>query len=226
MSGTWDRGGKSDAAPVVDDDELWIGSAMGGRLEATLHGKSEYLPLFRDHRTAGHWFPKSMYITRFMESGFRTLADYEEDIDVTTGAPGVTIESDSLGMWKENVIPFRGQGGDDQKNNAVWIGWNNRIAGPDTTKMGRPASYTLTLADSLVNAWRVSDKGALYSKRAMGEDVVAVMEEPTRNAFTVSLLYVDVPSTVSRATGLVVPMPTSPPPLTRIRSVPAVLMAT
>lgn len=158
-------------ALVPIEDQRQMGKlVISGFLEATLHGKSEYLPMFRDHRTAGHWFPKSMYTTRFMESGFRTVADYEEDIDVTTGAPGVTIASDSLGTWKESVIPFRGQGGDDQKNNAVWIGWNNRIAGPDTTKMGRPASYTLTLADSLVKAWNVTEKGALYLSVAPTKD--------------------------------------------------------
>ena len=131
-------------------------------LEATLHGKSEYLPMFRDHRTAGHWFPKTLYTTRFQESGYHAVAEYEGDVDLTTGARGVTIDSDSLGTWRENVIPFRGQGTDDQRNNAVWIGWNNRIAGPDTTKMGRPASYTLTLSDSLMKAWAITDKGAVY----------------------------------------------------------------
>ncbi len=131
-------------------------------LEATLNGKSEYLPMFRDHRTAGHWFPKTMYTTRFQESGYRAVAEYEGDIDLASGAPGVTIDSDSLASWKENVIPFRGRGTDDQRTNAAWIGWNNRIAGPDTLKMGRPASYTLTLSDSLVKAWKITANGAVY----------------------------------------------------------------
>ncbi len=158
-------------ALVPIEDQRQMGKlVISGFLEATLHGKSEYLPMFRDHRTAGHWFPKTMYTTRFMESGVRSVADYEEDVDVTTGAPGVTIESDSLATWKENEIPFRSQGGDGQKNNAVWIGWNNRIAGPDTTKMGRPASYTITLADSVVKAWNVTDKGALYLSVAPTKD--------------------------------------------------------
>jgi len=159
------------AALVPIEDQRQMGKlVISGFLEATLHGKSEYLPMFRDHRTAGHWFPKSMYTTRFMENGFRTVADYEEDIDVTTGAPSVTIETDSLATWKENVIPFRGMGTDDQRNNAVWIGWNNRIAGPDTTKMGRPASYTLTIADSLVKSWNVTAKGVLYLSLAPTKD--------------------------------------------------------
>ena len=61
-------------------------------------------------------------------------------------------------------------GTDDQRNNAVWIGWNNRIAGPDTTKMGRPASYTLTIADSLVKSWNVTDKGVLHLSVAPTKD--------------------------------------------------------
>ena len=75
-------------------------------LEATLNGKREYLPMFRDHRTAGHWFPKTMYITRFQESGYTPLAEYDEDVDVTTGSvPGVTLMGDSLGTWKEATLP-------------------------------------------------------------------------------------------------------------------------
>jgi len=30
VPGSWDMGGKTDRAPVVDNDELWIGAAMGG----------------------------------------------------------------------------------------------------------------------------------------------------------------------------------------------------
>ena len=28
--GKWDMGGATDRAPTVDDDELWIGSSLGG----------------------------------------------------------------------------------------------------------------------------------------------------------------------------------------------------
>jgi hypothetical protein len=31
VKGAWDMGGQTDAAPVVDDDELWIGSSMNGK---------------------------------------------------------------------------------------------------------------------------------------------------------------------------------------------------
>jgi len=47
VKGTWDMGGKSDAAPVVDDDDLWIGSAMGGKMDSTLNGQINEVAIYR-----------------------------------------------------------------------------------------------------------------------------------------------------------------------------------
>jgi hypothetical protein len=90
-----------------------------------------------------------MYTTRFETNTFRPLATFEEDIDLATGGAGVTIAADSLATWKESLLMLRTANspseGSSQYNNVVTLGWNNRIAGDDTTRMGRPASYTLTL---------------------------------------------------------------------------------
>jgi hypothetical protein len=130
-------------------------------LEATLNGRREYLPLFRDHRVAGGWLPKTMYTTRFEESTFRAAADFEDDVDVTTGSvPGIKLNGDSLATWKEALVPFRTRNS-TMFHNAAWIGWNNRIAGDDTTKMGRPAAYEIALGDSLRAAWRVDRSSAV-----------------------------------------------------------------
>lgn len=130
-------------------------------LEATLRNRTEYLPLFRDYRTAGDWLPRTMYTTRFGESSFKALADYGDDVDVTTGsAPGVRIEGDSLATWKEAQVPLRSTNG-RAGHGAVWLGWNNRIAGPDTTLRGRPASYRISVPDSLRRAWNVGAGSAL-----------------------------------------------------------------
>jgi len=127
-------------------------------LESSLKGRDDYLPMFRDHRVIGGWLPKTIYITQFQESTFRPLARFEEDIDVTTGAlPEVKIRGDSLATWKENVLPFRSRSGSSsgttQENQAVWLGWNNRIAGKDTTRMGPPAAYALELPEGLGEDW-------------------------------------------------------------------------
>ena len=135
-------------------------------LEANLKGKDEYLPLFRDHRVIGGWLPRTMYITQFQESSFRPLATFEEDIDVTTGtSEGVRLRGDSLSTWKEDVLPFRYRTtqstASTQENQAVWLGWNNRIAGEDTTRMGPPAAFSISLPEGLPEAWQLEPAGTL-----------------------------------------------------------------
>lgn len=135
-------------------------------METNLKGKDEYLPLFRDHRVIGDWLPRTMYITQFQESSFRPLATFEEDIDVTSGtAAGVRIRGDSLATWRENVLPFRyrttASTTSTQENQAVWLGWNNRIAGEDTTRMGPAATYSLVLPEGLSREWQLDGRSTL-----------------------------------------------------------------
>ena len=127
-------------------------------LDTTLKGDERYLPIFRDHRVIGEWLPKTMYVTRFQPASFRPLATFEEDIDVTTGVvPSVTLSGDSLAVWREGELQLRSRNrpttSAEQENQAVWLGWNNHIAGEDTARMGRPASYTVAFPDTLAPAW-------------------------------------------------------------------------
>jgi len=135
---------------------------ISGFLEATLNGKSEYIPMFRDHRVAGGWLPKTMYTTRFQETGYRALAEFGEDVDLTTGAArGVAIAGEHLSTWQEKAVPFRGRGTDTQNHNAAYVGWNNELAKkPDAPEnaakeIGPPAAYTVTLPSSLAGEWAI-----------------------------------------------------------------------
>ncbi len=133
-------------------------------LEYSLKGNSEYLPLFRDHRVACGWLPKTMYVTRFQDDTFRPLATFEEDIDVTTGTgAGVRLMGDSLSTWREGELVLRSRNrtttSSSQVNQAVWLGWNSKVSGSE--ELGRPASFTLALPDTLGRAWRLSDGAAL-----------------------------------------------------------------
>ena len=47
VQGGWDKGGATDQAPWVDDDELWIGAALGGQIGSTLIGGIDEVALFR-----------------------------------------------------------------------------------------------------------------------------------------------------------------------------------
>ena len=131
-------------------------------LDVVLKGDKRYLPIFRDHRVIGSWLPRTMYVTRFETSAFRPLATFEEDIDVTSGSEaGVKLMGDSLATWKEATLDLRSANRNNtsssQENQAVWLGWNNRIAGPDTTRMGPPARFTVSLPGGLARSWALDE---------------------------------------------------------------------
>lgn len=151
-----------------EDQRRFAEVVISGFLEATLNGRREYVDMFRDHRAAGGWLPKTMYTTRFEESGYQELAEFGEDVDLTTGtAPGVTIAGEHLSTWQEKAVPFRGRGTDNQQHNAAYIGWNNELApkpdAPDNApkEIGPPASYTLTLPSDLASDWQVTADSTL-----------------------------------------------------------------
>ena len=125
-------------------------------LDITLKGDDRYRPIFRDHRVAGGWLPKTMYITRFMDSSFRPLADFEEDIDVTTGStPGVTLHGTDFSTWREGQLDLRSANrtstSSSQLNQALWLGWNNSYRGSE--EPAPPAVFSLTLPDGLAEEW-------------------------------------------------------------------------
>lgn len=129
-------------------------------------GDKRYLPIFRDHRVIGQWLPETMYITRFETSGFRPVATFEEDIDVTSGTEhGVTLKGDSLSSWGESTLLLRSSNrvntSASQENQAVTVGWNNRIAGADTTRHGPPARYTVELPAGLASSWGLNAASTL-----------------------------------------------------------------
>jgi len=134
---------------------------IGGFLETTLHGKSEYREMFRDHRSAGDWLPPTMYLTRYGDAASHYLATYEEDVDVTTGSvPSVRISAESLSTWKESDVPARSRGG-TFRSNVVTLGWNNSPFGKDTVTWRAAPKYTISVPDSVRGAWRVNPQSAL-----------------------------------------------------------------
>jgi hypothetical protein len=76
-------------------------------LDATLRGNTRYIPLFRDYRLIENWLPKTAYLNRYQDSSFKTVADFDEDIDpeTTTVAGGMIIGKD-LEYWHEQDIDY------------------------------------------------------------------------------------------------------------------------
>jgi dienelactone hydrolase len=97
-------------------------------LEATLRGRRDYLPMFRDYRAARDWLPKTYYMSRYEDAAFQPVATFGEDPDLTTTTvPGGHIGSANLSIWKEGRIPFR-RG--DRGYNGVFLGWNRAPNAP------------------------------------------------------------------------------------------------
>lgn len=112
---------------------------VAGFLETALNSRREYLPMFRNAQTARQWLPPTAFLTRYADSDTKAIATYEEDIDPTTGtAPGVTIHSDGLTLWRERLVRLRTS---DQQSKAVTLGWNG-------TDEENPAHYSLLLPGS------------------------------------------------------------------------------
>ncbi len=139
---------------------------ISGFLEATLHDDPAYVRLFRDGRSARAWLPEDLYVTRFQDSTFRPLADFQEDVDVTTGAlPGAAIEGRNLALWKEKDLPLR-EGDGTKQNQVVYLGWKRDPAAPR-----KAASYTVRLPRELPGDWRLNAESLLvFSLADSGEE--------------------------------------------------------
>lgn len=152
---------------IPEEDQRRFGEVyVSAFLDVVTKGDKRYLPIFRDHRVIGQWLPETMYITRFETSGFRPLATFEEDIDVTSGTEaGVVLRGDSLSTWKEEMLQLRSSNRSNtsasQENQAVTIAWNNRIAGADTARHGPAARYEVDLPTYLASNWTLSSSTTL-----------------------------------------------------------------
>lgn len=135
-------------------------------LEATLHNRREYVPLFDDYRRIRSWLPDTLYMSRYLDASYRAISDFSEDPDVTsTTVPGGRISAENFSVWREGRIPYR-QG--DRGYNGVFLGWNRK-----EQKKGQPAPipvYSISLPEHLAQDWKLGPQSALALSLAVTED--------------------------------------------------------
>ena len=121
-------------------------------LEATLRGRSEYIPLFRDHRCAAPWLPDTVYFNRFADSHLRIVSDFDESIDVTkTTLEGGSQTASNLGLWRHRRL--EGRNGWLFQDRAAVLGWNTG-SGLGVASEDAPG-YTITLPDGSASRWGI-----------------------------------------------------------------------
>lgn len=109
--------------------------------EAVLHENKNYNPLFKNAQSIADWLPNKILINTYKDSNSKTLINYEEDIDITTGTiKGSTTMGTDLTVWRETELRFRDK--DTQGNNAAVIGWKK-----DSTK-SKP-TYNITFESNI-----------------------------------------------------------------------------
>jgi hypothetical protein len=127
-------------------------------LEATLHDDHRYIPLFRDPRRAASWLPRTVYLSRFADSSFCPIADFDQPADVAlTTIPGGSQGGEHLQIWKRQEL--QGRGGRVHADCGAVLGWNR-----DCRSDGDPAqvpTYTITLPEMLPFGWGLDERAIL-----------------------------------------------------------------
>jgi dienelactone hydrolase len=119
-------------------------------LETTINGKAEYLPIFQNIRNAAAWLPEDIYVNQYQDSNFKVIANFEEDIDVTTPSiSGGKLSGQNLVVWKEAHVPFRLKVKPSivkttVENSTVILGWNN--TDPEKPVLKEDGSYAIALS--------------------------------------------------------------------------------
>lgn len=112
------------------EDQLKVGQVyISAFLQTTLQGKKDYLPLFKDHRAGSKWLPETIYLNQYQSSEWEVLADFEEDLDLTTTSSEGKIHAENLTVWKEQIV---GMKWGNRGTRAAYIGWDSLAYEADT----------------------------------------------------------------------------------------------
>jgi dienelactone hydrolase len=155
------------ASPVLNRRPLLEGEIqrrlasvyISGFLETTLNHRHEYVRMFRDHRSAQSLLPEDFIITRFQDTTFRTLADFEEDVDVTTGGfTGVRLEGRNLAVWREEHQSYRKYG--SKRNGVAVLGWRTPDDEENTGEI-LPGRYAVNLPSEAADVLQITGDSLL-----------------------------------------------------------------
>lgn len=87
VSGKWDMGGPTEKAPVVDDDELWIGSSMGGNPTSTFRGGLDEVALYRKALSPEQIAARYRYVRPEVKLDLANIPAEAVRVDIFEGLP-------------------------------------------------------------------------------------------------------------------------------------------
>ncbi|MFK7777410.1 MAG: DUF1549 domain-containing protein, partial [Gimesia sp.] len=87
IKGKWDMGGDTTLAPVVDNDEVWIGSSMGGSAHSSFDGQMDEVALYRTALSAKQVASHFKYVASKPRIDWTTVPSDRVQVDVYEGVP-------------------------------------------------------------------------------------------------------------------------------------------
>ena len=155
-------------ALMPEADQQKIGKIyISAFLQATLQSKTQYTALFKDHRSAAEWLPETIYLNQYEDSKWTSLANFEEDFDLTTAATTGTFSSQNLTVWKEKLV---GMKWGDKGTRAVHIGWDSLAFEADTARFQFDFPGNINLLENSVLTFELSEgNGSTYPDKERDE---------------------------------------------------------
>lgn len=165
---------------MAGDDQREIAKTyISAFLDASLKGKKEYLPMLKDYRIVREMLPKDYYINQYEDTSFKYIADYEEDLDVTTASlKGCAIRGENLKTWKEDAIVLRDHDNTPQLTSAVYLGWERSDTIPPVIPL-----YTIQLDSTASLALETTSIKNLFFFIGNNSDTVQAVD------FTIELAF-------------------------------------
>ncbi len=118
-------------------------------LDCTLKNKDEYLELFKDYRIAQDILPQTVYYSKFEDTTYRNISNFEEDYNKNTASINEgKIKSNDLVQCEEMSLRFKD--GDKRKNKAVFLGWDSE-----------KAKYSIDFSESNLEFYRITEEDKL-----------------------------------------------------------------
>ena len=112
-------------------------------VDAVLKNNSEYRNVFKSVDGVMDWLPEETYLSQYADASKKTLLDFEDDIDVTTGKENIQLSAENFKIWREEGLLSRDN--EKRQNNALVLGWRY---GSKTTKDSLP-QYHIHIPDAL-----------------------------------------------------------------------------
>lgn len=145
-------------------------------LKSTLKEEKEYVQLFKDYNAGKDLLPETLYVSRFEDSNFKLISNYEEDsaIDTTTLKGGIQ-KGAGLYNWKERSLKFRGDF--ERNNNAVHLKWNHN-----------GGKYSIELPEDIGEEWNITNTANLVFSACDIDEEKVKAEKLELTDFSVQLI--------------------------------------